>query len=109
MAAVDVDDVHGLGVFNDEVNTVSDCDNSSEKPLYLFGDAVSLENRLFAFVELYDVGLLGGYCGDVALDFVVERKAIDGDSVKRLVKDIPEHHRCAVELAHELARSLAPV
>ena len=31
VAAVDVDDVHGLGVFNDEVNTVSDGDHFAEK------------------------------------------------------------------------------
>ena len=56
MAAVHVDDVHGLGVFDDEVDTVSDGDNATEKAFDLLADIEIVENRVIAFVKTYNVG-----------------------------------------------------
>ena len=109
MPAVDVDDVHGLGVFNDEVNTISDCDNPTKRPLHLTCYAVMLKNRLFAFVELHDVGFLRGDGGNIALDLVLKRLTINSYCVKRLIEDVSKHRRGTVKFAHKLSRSLASV
>ena len=109
MTAVHVNDVHGLGVFDDEVNTISDCDYPTEQPLDLSRHTIMFKDRLFSFVELHDVALLRGDGGNVAFDFIEKRLVVNSDRIKRLVKQVAEHSRGTVKFAHKFGGSLASV
>ena len=98
MAAVHVDDVHGLGVFDDKVDTVFDGNNLTEKAFDLLGNVEVVKDRLFAFVELHDLSLLRCDGTDVVLDLFIEFLVVHVDVVKRLVQQIAQHDAGLVHL-----------
>ena len=103
MAAVDINDVHGLGVFDDKVNTVPDGDHTPEKALDLLGNVEMLENRLLAFVELYDFDFLRGDGLDVTANFFIKRLVVHVDVIERLVQQVAQHDGGLVHFADHLA------
>ena len=103
MAAVDVDDVHGLGVFDDEVNTVFDGDHATEKALDLLGDIIIVKDGFFAFIKLHNLSLLWREGLDGVLDVFIEFLVVHVDVVERLVEQISQHDAGLVHLADHLA------
>ena len=59
-AAVDVDDVEGLGRFDHEIGALLDRDDFSEGALDLARHFEVVEDRLLAVIEFDDLFLLGG-------------------------------------------------
>ena len=91
MAAVHVDDVHGLGVLDDKVNAVFDGDNLTEKAFDLLGNVIIVKDGVFAFVKLHNLSLLRCNGTDVTLDFFIESFVVHMDVVERLVQQIAQH------------------
>ena len=103
VAAVDVDDVHGLGVLNNKVDTVSDGDRLAEESLDLARDTEIVEDRVFPLVKFDDFGLLRRDGLDVALDVFVKSLVVHMDVVERLVEQVAEHDCGLVLLANHTA------
>ena len=104
VARIDVDDVHRLGVFDDQVGAAAQRDVLGEERLDLLRDVEVVENGHVALVEFDDLLLLGFDLADVAADFVVHRLVVDGDLRKRAVERIADDRIGAVHLAHQLRR-----
>ena len=102
VARIDIDDVHRLGVFDDQVGAAAQRDVLGEERLDLLRDVEVVEDRDVAPVKLDDLLLLGLDQADVIADVVVHRLVVDGDLRKRAVERIADDRIGAVHLAHQL-------
>jgi hypothetical protein len=59
MPAVNINNVHGLGMFNNQVNTALDGDSFSKRIFNLFVDAKILKYRLTRVVFFYNFHFVG--------------------------------------------------
>ena len=99
MAAVHVNDMHGLGVLDDKVDTVFDGDDLTEKAFDLLGNIEIVKDGFFAFVKLHNINFLRCESLDVFLDLFIEFLVVHMDVVERLVEQIAQHDAGLVHLA----------
>ena len=90
VATVDVDDVHGLGVLDDEVGAAFVGDGAAEERLDLFRDAKVVEDGELAGVELDDFFLFGSDEADVVVDALEDVLVVDVDVLERGVEDVAQ-------------------
>ena len=79
VAAVDIDNVQGLGVFDDEVSAVLVADGLTERGLDLSCHVEIVEDGQLALVQFDNLGHLRCYELDVVVDFVVDAGIVDVD------------------------------
>ena len=80
-SAVDVDDMHGLCVLDDEIGAVLVVDGLAEARFQLFGHIVVVEDGYRAIIELDDLLLLWCYQPKVVPDFLVDAAVVDVNAV----------------------------
>ena len=88
IAGVDVDDVEGFGVLDDEVGAVLVGHGATERRLNLPGDGEIVENGYVSLVELDDVFRLGRDECNVVAHFFVDLLVVDMNTFKRGVEEV---------------------
>lgn len=88
VAAVDVDDVESLGVFDDEVGSVAERDGLTERRFDLLRDGKVVEDGNIVGVEFDDVFALGSNDIYIVVDVLESLGVVDVDIFKRGVENI---------------------
>ena len=88
MTGVDVDDMQGFGVLDDDVGTFLAGDGLSERRLDLARHRELIQNGLFLAIEFHDVRLFRGYQTHIILYLTKRRRVVDPDVLERGVKDV---------------------
>ena len=109
VATVDVDDVHGLGVLDVEVDTGADGDDAAEHAPYIALDAKLFEDGRLHLVVLDDILLVGDGGLDEGLDLLVELRIVDVDGVEVVGDKVAEERGGGVELGVHLGRGVDPL
>ena len=88
MTGIDIDDVQGFGVLDDDVGTFLAGDGLSERRLDLARHRELIQDGLFLAVEFYDVCLFRGYQTHIFLYLTKRGRVVDPDVLERGVKDV---------------------
>ena len=101
VAAVDVDDVHGFGVLDVEIDTGADGDDAAEGPTDVAGDPEVLEDGCFHLVVVDYVDLVGGDGVDVLAHLVVDVLVVDVYVGEVVGEDVAQERGGGAELGDE--------
>lgn len=91
IAAVNVYDVKGFSMFQDEISAAGEVDGLAEGRLYLFGNAELVEYGRTIVVEGNDIDLIRSDALDIAFGIVVDIPVVDDDLVEVFVEQVTQH------------------
>ena len=91
ITAVDIHDVHGLGLLDDQISTALAGDGTSKGRLDLLGDVLLIEDGEVARIETDDVFTSWGYLSDILTYFLVVSLVIDVDALEGGVEGVSQN------------------
>ena len=106
VAAVDIDDMHGLRVLNIEVNARADGDNLPESAADVARDAELLENGRLHLVVLHNVLLAWLYALEELAHIVVKVEIVDIDGSEVVGQHVAQQCRGGAEFGVDLGRGV---
>ena len=90
VAAIDIHDVHGLGLLDDQVSTTLTGDSTPEGRLDLLGDILLIEDGEVPRIEVDDIFTPRGYLTDILAYLLVVGLVVDVDALEGGVEGVAQ-------------------
>lgn len=108
MTAVNINNMQGFGVLNNQINTTFNGNNFTKRIFYLFVDSEMLINRDFAFVKFNNFNFFRCDGADIGFYFFENPRIIYMDIIKRFVEQIAQNGRGTVNFTQDSLGAFAP-